>query len=513
MLLSRTLQDSQSGQLLLPSQQRALQELQDVAIQSSVISLAGRAGTGKSWVAREYVRLTGADYLDLADYYSMIDQEPKEDWDKRICELIEERIARCQTLVLDDFVFLRGTYSSARSWKLFDTFFAELAEKLAREGKMLVRIGRTTHHSNEHLLDQLNEEQDIDYIYRPGMHPLVVLGPGLDEDDYRAVFDLTLGQSMAEAIDEEIVYLFAPQLSIRQLSIVAALARKLELPSTEDVIAIIRRHILQDNTRLAEVEALSFDLLPGSEEIASVLETHVILPFEKPQLARSLGLKAKRGVMLFGLPGTGKTAIGRALAHRMKGKFYLIDGSISSEPAHVFLMQVKQIIRRAVRNAPSVLFIDDADSLFAIPHIAGLVRYLLSILDGMESENAGKVCVMMTVMDAAKVPDALTRSGRVELWLQTKPPVASTRERILERWSGDVLPQMSSLDFPKLAELTEGLVPADLRRVMGDARLLCARSVRDGVTVSSAEEYAEQAIINLRSMRGRMAQVLEGVSA
>ena len=61
----------------------------------------------------------------------------------------------------------------------------------------------------------------------------------------------------------------------------------------------------------------------------------------------------------------------------------------------------------------------------------GLYRYLLTMLDGLESESAGRVCVMMTAMDVGSLPPALVRSGRIELWLETRLPDDAARGAIL----------------------------------------------------------------------------------
>lgn len=232
------------------------------------------------------------------------------------------------------------------------------------------------------------------------------------------------------------------------------------------------------------------------------------MPLEHRQLAQRLGLKPKRGVLLYGPPGTGKTSIGRALAHRMKGKFFLIDGSIVTEPPDPFFKKLETVIREAKESAPSVLFIDDADVLFDIVHISGLARYLLTLLDGLESESASHVCVMMTAMDVRKVPEALLRSGRVELWLETRAPLGADRGRVIKRWLGTDLPAYEAVDYATLSETTTGFTPADLRRITGDAKCLYAADQVKGRATTTAQAYLERAVANLVAVRGRMADVL-----
>ena len=73
----------------------------------------------------------------------------------------------------------------------------------------------------------------------------------------------------------------------------------------------------------------------------------------------------------------------------------------------------------------------------------GLYRYLLTMLDGLESEGTARVCVMMTAMNLHHLPPALVRSGRVELWLEMKLPDTEARKRIFENHLSAVPAELS----------------------------------------------------------------------
>ena len=192
-----------------------------------------------------------------------------------------------------------------------------------------------------------------------------------------------------------------------------------------------------------------------------------------PTCRRSSGLQPKRGVLLAGPPGTGKTTIGRALARRLKSKFFLLDGTVISGTPD-FFQRVHHIFEAAKQNAPAVIFIDDSDVIFESGNDAGLYRYLLTMLDGLESASAGRICLMMTAMDVGNLPPALVRSGRIELWLETRLPAVEARAAILRDHCGRLPAAIGDVDVEALAAATEGLAGADLKRVVEDGKLLFA---------------------------------------
>src|SRR5262249_45110472 len=120
---------------------------------------------------------------------------------------------------------------------------------------------------------------------------------------------------------------------------------------------------LISNVSLDEVQAVTWKDLKGMDDVIEALEAKIALPFENAALASELDLKPKRGVLLVGPPGTGKTTIGRALAHRLKGKFFLIDGTVIDDTSD-FFATLRGVFDKAKRNAPAVIFIDDTDLLF-----------------------------------------------------------------------------------------------------------------------------------------------------
>jgi AAA+ superfamily predicted ATPase len=210
------------------------------------------------------------------------------------------------------------------------------------------------------------------------------------EEDYAAIFAHYLGADVAAKLDSDKIYRFTSKLTGYQLhNLCLLLGLGGSAVTTADVLTCIEERILTSNLNVNEVEAVTFSDLKGAEKLIEDLEINVLLPMQQIQKAQKLGLKPKRGVLLHGYPGTGKTSVGRALARQMKGKFFMIDGTFVTEPPQAFFKKVRDVFEAAKANSPAVIFIDDADVLFKTDHVYGLNRYLLTMLDGLESETIG----------------------------------------------------------------------------------------------------------------------------
>jgi len=248
---------------------------------------------------------------------------------------------------------------------------------------------------------------------------------------------------------------------------------------------------------LDKVENVDLTGMPGLDKILQSLELQVIQPFCNILDSESQFADPKAGVLLFGPPGTGKTSIGRHLAHRLKGKMFMVK--------EMFLWkELQQTFAKAEACAPSVIFFDDIDVLLHRSKVAWgggseLFRFLLSKMDGMISSKGKSkkfVTIIMTCESPKSLPDALIRSGRIELWLKTEYPKGKQRAKILKKLlkeQGQKVPDLLTISdrrINQIADRTEDFSPADLRRVIQDARNILA-SAKETAAVDKVEESEE----------------------
>jgi ATP-dependent 26S proteasome regulatory subunit len=128
------------------------------------------------------------------------------------------------------------------------------------------------------------------------------------------------------------------------------------------------------------------------------------------------------------------------------------------------------------------------------------------MLDGLESESAGRVCVMMTAMNVAHLPPALVRSGRVELWLGMKLPDPPARTEILSEHLQSLPEELRNVDVPQLIAATEGFTGADLKRTVEDGKAIYAYDKAKGVELRPTTEYFMRAIESVRENKQRYAE-------
>lgn len=208
-------------------------------------------------------------------------------------------------------------------------------------------------------------------------------------------------------------------------------------------------------------------------EVARVREM-IELPLRHPELFKRLGVEAPKGVLLHGPPGTGKTLLAKAVANETNASFYTIGGpEIMSKYYGESEEKLRNIFEQAEKNAPSIIFIDEIDSIAPKrEEVSGeverrIVAQLLSLMDGMSSR--GKVVVIGATNRVNAVDPALRRPGRFDREIELGVPDRDGRLEILQIHARG-MPLAKDVDLEKLADISHGFVGADLQALSKELR-------------------------------------------
>ncbi|HEX6926432.1 MAG TPA: CDC48 family AAA ATPase [Longimicrobiaceae bacterium] len=232
---------------------------------------------------------------------------------------------------------------------------------------------------------------------------------------------------------------------------------------------------------MIQVPDVSWDDIGGLDEAKETLREGIELPLKHPEAFRRLGIRPANGFLLYGPPGTGKTLLAKAVARESEANFIATKSSdLLSKWYGESEQQIARLFQRARQVAPTVIFIDEIDSL--VPQRGGMlgepavtervVNTLLAEMDGLE-ELRGVVVIGATNRPTLLDP-ALLRPGRFDELVYVPVPGVEGRLQILKIHTSG-MPLDDDVDLQRLADATRGYTGADLEDLVRRAGLLALR--------------------------------------
>ncbi|RLF28127.1 MAG: AAA family ATPase [Thermoplasmata archaeon] len=226
------------------------------------------------------------------------------------------------------------------------------------------------------------------------------------------------------------------------------------------------------------------------DEIKQVREM-IELPLKHPELFEKVGIEPPKGVLLYGPPGTGKTLIAKAVANEANANFFTLSGpEIMSKFYGQSEENLRQIFNEATENAPSIIFIDEIDSIAPKrEEVHGdverrVVAQLLALMDGLKER--GKVIVIAATNRANAIDPALRRPGRFDREIEIGIPDKKGRKEILEIHTRG-MPLAEDVNLDKLADMTHGYSGADLQALCKEAAMRALREILPEIDLESEE--------------------------
>ncbi len=263
------------------------------------------------------------------------------------------------------------------------------------------------------------------------------------------------------------------------------------LPSSKDTLVA--------NAEVLEKPDITYEDIGGLEDQILEMKETVEFPLTKPEFFREVGIDPPRGILLIGLPGTGKTLLAKAVATITNATFIHIVGS---ELVQKYIGEGSRIVRElfdmAREKSPSIVFIDEIDAIGAKRleiatsgdrEVQRTLMQLLAELDGFDPIGDVKIIAATNRVDI--LDDALLRPGRFDRIIEIPLPSQEARVKIFtihtKRMSLD-----EDIDFEVLADRTPDATGADIKAICMEAGMFAIRDERKRIILEDFEQAIEK---------------------
>ena len=274
---------------------------------------------------------------------------------------------------------------------------------------------------------------------------------------------------------------YLPQINLEEERIPPAVLEKMEVQMSDfdnaykEITPTAMREVY------IEVPTVHWDDVGGLESVKQHLIEAVEWPLKTPEMFTKLGIRPPKGILLYGPPGCGKTLLARAVATESEANFISIKGpEVFSKWVGESEKAIREIFRKARMAAPSVVFLDEIDSITPRRGMGmsdsgvseRVISQLLTEMDGLVSLQ--DIVIIAATNRPDMVDSAVLRPGRFDRLIYVPEPDDKGRLQILKIYTKG-MPISKDVDLNQLAIMTKYYGGADIESLCREAAMHALR--------------------------------------
>jgi transitional endoplasmic reticulum ATPase len=471
------------------------------------VLLHGPPGTGKTRLARAVANESDANFFHIAGPEVMGSAYGESE--RKLREIFEEATKAAPSIIfideIDSIAPKRGQVQGETEKRLV--------------AQLLTLLDGLEPRANLVVIAATNRPEALDEaLRRPGRFDREIVIGVPDENGRREILGIhTRGMPLAEGVDLkelarqtygfvgadlaalvreaaiEAVRRIMPRINLEEGTIPPEVLDSLSVGRDDFIEALKRVQPSAMREVMVQAPNIGWDDVGGVDDARERLREGIELPLKFPEAFRRMGIRPAKGFLLYGPPGTGKTLLAKATAREAEANFIATKSSdLLSKWYGESEQQIARLFARARQVAPTVIFIDELDSL--VPARGGglgepqvterVVNTILAEMDGLEELQS--VVVIGATNRPNLIDPALLRPGRFDELIYVAVPDQSGRRHILGIHTGD-MPLAEDVDLDHLATRTERFTGADLEDLVRRAGLHALRSSIEAVVVTMAD--------------------------